>query len=45
MQNVVVSDRNNSAGINALSFTAHHWILYGEQASRIFLSTALLMVH
>jgi delta14-sterol reductase len=29
--------------LNALSFTAHHWILYGEQASTgIFLSTALL---
>jgi protein-S-isoprenylcysteine O-methyltransferase Ste14 len=29
--------------LNALSFTAHHWILFGTQASAgIFLSTALL---
>lgn len=29
--------------LNALSFTAHHWMLYGDQASTgIFLSTALL---
>ena len=29
--------------LNALSFTAHHWMLYGEQASAgIFLSAALL---
>ena len=29
--------------LNALSFTAHHWMLYGEQASTgIFLSAALL---
>jgi protein-S-isoprenylcysteine O-methyltransferase Ste14 len=29
--------------LNALSFTAHHWILYGAQTSAgIFLSTALL---
>ena len=29
--------------LNALSFTAHHWILYGEQASTgLFLSTVLL---
>ncbi len=29
--------------LNALSFTVHHWMLYGDQASTgIFLSTALL---
>jgi protein-S-isoprenylcysteine O-methyltransferase Ste14 len=29
--------------LNALSFTAHHWMLYGDKASTgIFLSTALL---
>ena len=29
--------------LNALSFTAHHWMLYGDMASTgIFLSTALL---
>jgi protein-S-isoprenylcysteine O-methyltransferase Ste14 len=29
--------------LNALSFTAHHWLLYGDQASPgIFISTALI---
>jgi protein-S-isoprenylcysteine O-methyltransferase Ste14 len=31
-------------GLNALSFMAHHWILYGDQASAgILLSTALII--
>jgi delta14-sterol reductase len=31
-------------GLNALSFTAHHWILYGDQASSgILLSDVLIM--
>jgi len=31
-------------GLNALSFTAHHWILYGDKASTgLFLSTSLLL--
>jgi protein-S-isoprenylcysteine O-methyltransferase Ste14 len=32
-------------GLNALSFTAHHWILYGDQASTGILLSTLLIIY